>query len=347
MYYLFHGPDEFTMREELARLERTGSYELNQEVFAGSEADLRSIAVACETLPFLSERRLVVVEGLPKRRRVTKVAEAGDQVEEPPTTGARRAAGRGKKTPAGAPDPRAFAQALADYAERLPATTDLVVLADELLDDAHPLVGAAARHGQVRAFVPPRGAQLESWMARRAQALGVRLDREAAQLLANAIGNDLRPLAGELAKLAAYVGQGGAIGEETVRLLSSTAQQTHVFDLTDALARRDRPRALALLHELLDAGESAQGIVALIAHQTRTLLQVRALAEQGQRPPQIAQTMGLAPFVVEKSLPLARRFSLAQLEAAHRALLSVDTALKLSKLTPEMALDLMIVEFGR
>jgi DNA polymerase-3 subunit delta len=58
------------------------------------------------------------------------------------------------------------------------------------------------------------------------------------------------------------------------------------------------------------------------------------------------QTAGLAPFVVEKSLALARQFSFAQLESAHRALLSIDTALKLSKMTPQMALDLFVVEFG-
>jgi DNA polymerase-3 subunit delta len=133
---------------------------------------------------------------------------------------------------------------------------------------------------------------------------------------------------------------------EDVRALTPASRQARAFDLTDALAQRDRQRALALLHELLASGESPLGLVALTAYQTRTLMQVKALAERGLRPQQIASTAGMSPFVVEKSLALARRFSFGQLESAHRALLEIDTGLKRSRMTPEMALDLLVVEFG-
>jgi DNA polymerase-3 subunit delta len=374
MFYLFHGPDEFTMREELARLRREGDFALSEDLFAGAETDVRAITIACDTLPFLSERRLVVVEGQPKRRRAVRDddlaadrdaddrgggegTDAPGSAAEPSVAPTAGAAGRGRKgtskgtskdkgrKPSG-PDPRAWSQELVEYVARLPETTILVLLVDELLESAHPLVAAAERHGRARAFVAPKGAQLESWLVRRAQARGARLAVEAARLLAGT-GVELRPLAHEIDKLTTYAGPGGEIGAAEVRLLSPTGHQARVFDLTDALARRDRGRALALLHELLDAGESPLGIVALTAHQTRALIQVKALAAGGMRSFQIAQTAGLAPFVVEKSLPLARQFSQGQLEEAHRGLLRIDTALKLSKLTPEMALDLFVVEFGR
>lgn len=360
MFYLYHGSDEFSMREELARLRDTGGFELNVDVFVGGEAELAAILATCDTLPFLSERRLVVVDGLPKRRRGTKAGEqdddGGDGASEaaPKKAGAASAAddgtrqtgGKGKKARASGPDPKVFAQGLADYAARVPESTVLVVLVDELLEAGHPLLKAAQTRGQARAFTAPKGPQLDAWMTRRAQALGTRLAPEAARLLASLAGADLRVLASEIEKLATYVGRGGQIGAAEVRLLTPATQQARVFDLTDALARRDRPRALALLHELLAAGESPLGIVALTAHQTRSLMQVKTLAEAGMRAPQIAQVAGMAPFVVDKSLPLARQFTFAQLEAAHHALLDVDTALKLSKTTPEMALDLFVVGFG-
>jgi DNA polymerase-3 subunit delta len=357
MFYLFHGTDEFSMREELARLRDAGGFELNVDVFAGGEAELATIRATCDTLPFLSERRLVVVDGLPKRRRGTKASEQdedggdGEAAEKARAAsaadeGTRGAAGKGKKPRASGPDPKAFAQGLADHAAHLPESTVLVVLVDELLEAGHPLLKAAQAHGQARTFVAPKGPQLETWMTRRAQALGKRLAPEAARLLASYVGADLRVLASEIEKLATYVGPGEQIGVAEVRLLTPATQQARVFDLTDALARRDRARALALLHELLEAGESPLGIVAMAAHQTRSLMQVKALAEAGMRGPQIAQVAGMAPFVVDKSLPLVRQFTFAQLEAAHRALLDIDTALKLSKTTPEMALDLFVVGFG-
>jgi DNA polymerase-3 subunit delta len=354
MFFLLHGPDEFSAREELARLRQTEDFGYSQDTFAGADGQLDSILATCDTLPFLSERRLVVVEGLPKRKRASKAgeggeaAEVGDSPAPPEAIAPAKIGGKGKKAKAASgADPRAFAQGLAAHVSKLPESTVLVVLVDELLEATNPLVQAAQKNGTARAFTPPKGAQLEDWLAKRASVSGARLMPHAARLLASEVGDNLRLLASEIEKLSTYVGQGGTIRVDEVRLLSPSSRQARVFDLTDALARRDHSRALALLHELLAAGESPLGIVAMTAYQTRTLMQVKSLAERGLRPPQIAQTAGMAPFVVDKTLPLARQFSFAQLEAAHRTLLDVDRALKSSRMTPEMALDLLVVEFGK
>jgi DNA polymerase-3 subunit delta len=351
MFYLFHGKDEFTMREELARLRAAGGFEHNQDTFAGEDADLAGITVTCSTLPFLSAQRLVVVEGLPKRRRAGKSADVdrGDEPNAPraeaePAPATRPRAKRGGAT---ALDATAFAQGLADLAPRLPETTMLVVLVDDEVEAASPLAQAATRHGTVRHFPELKGSQVESWLLRRAQTLGVRLAPDAAHTLAASAGPQLRPLANELDKLATYVGAQGAITAQDVQLLSAATQPANRFELADALARKDRTRALALVHDQLEAGESALAIIGQIAYQTRSLIQVKALSERGMRGGQIAQTVGMSPYIVEKSVALARQFTFAQLVATHRALLEMDSALKLSKLTPEMALDLLVVEFGR
>ena len=166
-------------------------------------------------------------------------------------------------------------------------------------------------------------------------------------MLVESLGDDLRMLASEIDNLGTYVGEGGEISADDVRALTPVARQSKVFDLTDALARRDTSTALALLHELLANGESPLGIVALTAFQTRSLMQVKLLSDRGMPAYQIASAAGIAPFVVEKSLRLARRFTFAQLEAAHRTLLEIDTSLKRSRMTPELALDLLVLEFGK
>lgn len=350
MFLLFHGPDEFAAREELARVRQAHDFSHNVDTFAGADGDLSAILTTCDTVPFLSEQRLVVVDGLPKRRRAAKGEADGEgEADGGGDATAAKAVGKGKgkkgKT-AGGPDPKAFAQGLADYVPHLPEATVLVVLVDEPLEPGHPLVQAAQRHGRARIFTPPKGERLDEWLMKRAGGAGVRLAPDAARLLAAEVGENPRLLAAEVDKLATYAGAGGTITAKDVHALTPAAHTARVFDLTDALARRDRTRALTLLHELLAAGESPFGIIALTAFQTRALLQVKTLAERGLRPHQIAQSAGMAPYVVEKSLPLARQFTFAQLEAAHRALLDVDTTLKHSRMTPELALDLLVVEFG-
>jgi DNA polymerase-3 subunit delta len=206
---------------------------------------------------------------------------------------------------------------------------------------------AARRHGKSHVFTKPSGTQLDDWVIRRARTQKRRVTPEAARMLVESLGDNLRMLAGEIDKLGTYVGEGREIGAEDVRALTPIARQSKVFDLTDALGRRDTATALALLHELLAQGESPLGIVALTAFQTRALMQVRLLSDRGMPAHQIAATAGLAPFVVDKSLRLARRFTFAELETAHRTLLEIDTALKRSRMTPELALDLLVLEFGK
>src|SRR2546429_2949946 len=69
MFYLLHGDDEFTIREQVKKIRQQGNFEYNQDTYNGAEIDLGTITATCDTLPFLTDQRLVVVEGLPKKRR--------------------------------------------------------------------------------------------------------------------------------------------------------------------------------------------------------------------------------------------------------------------------------------
>ena len=354
MFILLSGEDEFSAHEELERIRASGDFGYNQDLFAGEDADLTAIRATCDTMPFLAEKRLVVLEGLPKPKRGKGGETEGDenadaQAAEPETPATPATKGkRGKKgVPTTTLGPQAFAKGLAEYVSRLPEMTLLVAFVPEKLKADHPLMQAARSHGKSLTFTKPGGVQLNEWVARRARAQGHRIAPEAARTLVESLGDDLRMLAGEIDKLGTYVGAGAEIRLEDIEALTPVSRQARVFDLTDALARRDTATALRLLHELLANGESPLGIVALTAFQTRALMQVKLLTERGMGAYQIASTAGLAPFVVEKSLPLARHFSFAQLETAHRALLEIDIALKRSRMTPELALDLLVLEFGK
>ena len=69
MFYLIHGDDEFTSREQLKTLRQKDTFGYNQDIYNGVDADLKKIIITINTLPFLSEQRLVVIDGLPKKRR--------------------------------------------------------------------------------------------------------------------------------------------------------------------------------------------------------------------------------------------------------------------------------------
>src|SRR6266566_1127233 len=338
MFYLLHGNDEFTCREHLKKLSQQGNFEYNQDTYSGGEVDLMTIIATCNTFPFLSDQRLVILEGLPKRRR----GEDSRETKQTPDKSSKPK--KGKKGSKNRSETRAgFEKSLAEYIAQLPETTVLIVLVDEELTSSSPLLKAAEEHGKVIQCTLPKGAALETWISKRAVSLGVKITPEAASMLANFIGNQLRLLANELDKLATYVGPGSTISTEDVRQLSAPVQEARIFDLTDALAQRNRKQALNLLHDLLADGEPPLKLISTITSQVRSLLLVKELADDGLRLSQIVSATGMAPFVAEKALRQIGKFSPAQLEGAYRQLLATDAALKRSRLTPDMALDLLVV----
>ena len=339
MFYLLHGNDEFTNREHLKQLQQQGNFAYNQNTYNGAEVDLATITTTCNTLPFLSEQRLVVVEGLPKRSRGEGARTLpGEQVSLK-----KKSKKAGKSSVSGR---AGFEKALTEYVPLLPDSTVLIVLVDELLDANSPLLKAAQMHGEVIQSILPKGAALESWISKRARGIGITISPQAATLLANFIGSQLRLLANELDKLATYVGESKTITADDVRKLSAQVQEARIFDLTDALAQRNRKQALDILHELLVGGEPPLMLISTITSQVRSLLLVKELAQKGMRAAQIASTTGIAPFVAEKALRQVGKFSVSKLENAYRQLLATDAALKRSRMTPEMALDLLVVDFG-
>lgn len=356
MFLVYYGTDEYAAREELDRLRASGEFDINQDVFTGDEADPARIRVICDTLPFLSERRLVVVLGLPKRKAGASRDDAdegangeaaGDEADEAEDAAPVAKSKSGKKL-----DARALVKALLDYAPKLPETATLVVVAMQDPQDRKPsatintLVEGAKKYGHARQFIIPGADQLTRWLAQRAKAHDAAITPEAARALVEAVGENPRALESELEKLSVYAGKGATIEAGAVKALTPDLRQSRGFDLTDALARRQRSRALALMHEFLADGQQPLYILGIIASQTRALLQVKALSDRGMRAGEIAQTAGMAPFQVEKTLPLTRQFTFAQLEAAHHAALAADIAIKNSRMTAEMALDMLLLQFG-
>jgi DNA polymerase III subunit delta len=343
MFYLVYGTDEFTCREHVKKLRQQGDFGYNRDTYTGGETPLATIIATCDTFPFLTEQRLVVIEGLPKKRKGDDSSAGGDaaQLDRPEKLK------KSKKSSKNSTESRSgFEKALAEYVARLPDTTVLIMLVDEELTASNPLLKAAQERGKVSLCSLPKGAALETWIAKRARDTGVKITSEAVTLLANYIGNQLRLLANELDKLAMYAGERGIIEAGDVHKLSPQVQEARIFDLTDALAQRNRTQALDLLHDLLADGEPPLRLISTVTSQVRSLLLVKELAGEGMRAQQIAATTGMAPFVAEKALRQVGKFQVAQLEGAYRQLLATDAALKRSRMTPEMALDLLVVNFG-
>jgi DNA polymerase-3 subunit delta len=328
-FYILHGEDELASSEALkSLLARVGPPELaalNTTIFDGPLLTMTELKNACDTIPFMSQRRLVVVHGLLNQLAATQKDRKSDQ-----DNGGKR-----------------FLEELADYLPRLPETTRLVIVEPSLLPENHPILRQAKsdRFGYVRAFPPPKDPI--RWARRRAAEKGGELSPQAALALVQAVGDDQRLLDQEIEKLIAYTNGERPVDSHDVSLLVPYAQEAVIFDAVDALGQRDGVKAAELIHNLLDHGNDPLYLFAMIVRQFRLLIQIKELANEGLDPGSISKTIKLHPFPTRKLYAQARRFNLNQLERVHRHLLESDVAIKTGRLNAIVALDLLIVSLAR
>ncbi len=325
MFYVFHGEDEYSQREELdemkARLGDESVVGLNMTVLDGRSLSLDELRTTCDTLPFLSDHRLVIVEGLLARYEPRSgAAETGKQRNDPLEAGLRA------------------------YLPTMPETAQLVFVDRVALGERNPLLKMAKElGGKIHEFKPVPGTQLSKWISERVHAEGGTISSQAAETLGAFVGSNLRQLAQEVDKLVTYAGK-KPIEDSDVHLLVADAREMKVWDLTDALSLRQRDQAVGVLHQLLDDGEQPPVLMAVITRQFRSLMMVKELADARQSPDEIARQLHMHPFVAQKSANAARNFTLDRLDAIYRHLLKADLAVKTGQLAPALALDLLVIE---
>jgi DNA polymerase-3 subunit delta len=100
------------------------------------------------------------------------------------------------------------------------------------------------------------------------------------------------------------------------------------------------------LHRLLDLGENALGLLAMIVRQFRLMIQVKYLQEKNVPAPEIPKALGQHPFVMEKIGQQARNFTMEQLERIYSHLLDLDVGIKTGEVGDVLALDLLVAELA-
>ena len=223
--------------------------------------------------------------------------------------------------------------ALADYLEDPNPAATVVMVVDKPDARLRFFKKVKAAGAEVEAKTP-KGAALTKWLVERFEERGVSINQEAARLIIERAGQELPALLGEAEKLSLYLGQGGRVTPELVRELVSLTPDANVFELGEALGRRDFKTALAVLLELL-ATEHHLPVLAMMVRHFRIMLQIKtrqASRGQSRLGADQASELGLHPFVLEKTQSQAASWSweelssaLAALENAHRALVTTST----------------------
>lgn len=191
------------------------------------------------------------------------------------------------------------------------------------------------------------------WIASEAKRSEVQFDSDAARELVDALGADMMLIASEFEKLLLYTGQKRHISLGDVETMVLAAKQRSLYELTDAISAKDKPRALALLHGLLNASdggeESAIGHLYMLA---RTFRQMLIILEKNVRDSRaiwqaLWQGFRMPPFAADDLIRQARRYkSRRELTRALRLIARADLELRSQPPDKRLVLERLVMELA-
>ena len=332
--YLFLAPDEFLLGQRLGQLKQAlGDAEmasLNLAELEGARSKSSDILYHAGALPFLAERRLIIVRGylahLESRLGTAKAPNRTAQAEA-----------------------RQILEGLAD-----PAISNDLVFIEDKLDKRRAiwrgLDGLAgleklSKDGllAVEELNTPDARALPAWIANTARQDGIEIDGRAVQMLAIYVGADLRRLTLELDKLRAYAAGRSITTNDVQRLVSDTSEAL-IWDLTDAIGQRDGRKAMRALYALRRNDANPFYLLTMITRQYRIMIKVKdETGRASGNEYDIAGRVGERPFPVKKAMAQSRNYALPQLEGILDRLLSSDFAMKTGA-DPNTEIDILVAE---
>lgn len=263
---------------------------MNISIFSG-DTPANEIFQANLSLPFLGEKRLVIVQNF--------FSEADDE----------------DKT------------AMADMIEQIPDFSIFVFAEKNGIDRRISLYKKIQKFGKLTVFETISGGKLLGWIQSQIEDRGGQIEKDAVITLAELLPADLHRLGHEIDKLINFA-KGRAITKKDIELLVDVELEASIFKLTDGIGQKNQKVSLNTLHQLIDTGEELHRILYMIMRQFRIILCVKDLLGQGLTKDAIASALHEHPFVVSNTMSQSRNFSMEQLRKAYDLLIDMDTRIK-------------------
>ncbi len=321
-----HGHEEFLVnwaeRYVKGKLVDKAAEALDCSVFS-EDLDVYAIIAACETLPILSKRKLVIVHGTDVFTQTPKDMKA-DGV-----------------------------QTLADYLKDVPETT-LLLFTCEKVNKTKQLYKNAAKTGIVYDFCPLDRGTLCGWIAKQLQALGKNASSadigayaDECGYLNKDAGYTLYNVKNDVAKAAAFT-DAKTVTLRDFRACMQGEADTDAFAILDAAFAGRKGKALTILRSSVDAEQASKqdGVVlrflGLLCSQLELMVEARERGGQGGDPYRVAQAMGANPYRVRKAMDAGIEKTLAELKRSLLSAYDIEKDFKSGQLDAYLALELFI-----
>lgn len=281
---------------------------MNYHYFEGNKINAVELLDLGDTMPFFSERRVIVIEN----------------------------SGWLKKAPEDI-DKRLAA---------LPDTTYIIFVENEV-DKRNRLYKWIVKNGYVSEMKTPAGSMLVKWVDKQCKAEEKHMEKETIKYLVTHMGSDMFLLRNELDKLFAYSGDRVDITLEDVQEVCISQAVDKLYKMIDAIGEKNQETALLLYHDLLVLREPAMRILFNLTNHFKSLMELSVMPDKGYQYKEIASLCGIPEFNVKKNKQQAGKYTYEELRDMVELCQMTDQNIKTGRVQDIVGVELLIVEFSK
>ena len=350
--YVFCGLDEDIIKDSIKliinKVVNKDFLDFNYMQFDGGTVDSETIINNCETLPFMSEKKVVVVyrasflgEGKTKKSdKVSKGSEENIESENPSEEGENNESQVIEDIKLS----KDTYKDISEYTKNLP--NHCVLILYYIFNNKREKISGKIRKLDKKICIVSAGKPRRDSIEKKAKQLfeerGKDIDTACLKLFCREIENKLNIIANEVEKLCSYT-MGRKITKEDIMIMLPAETDNDIFDFVDALGDKNVERAIDILNELTYKGQKIPVILRMVERQFSLLFKLRVGSENGKSKEALASEFKLHPYVCGKMIDQTRKFTLASLKKALELCLNAEEVLKSASINPMIEMELLIV----
>lgn len=278
--YIFKGDEKYLKKEAVENFKKAllekESEAFNFNVYDAGKCDLKEVVNTLRSVPFISGKRLVVLR------------DAAASIDEK--------------------------NILVEYAKNPSRNSCLIIdISKEGLNS--DFYGNIRRYAEEISFTPPKGGRLILWIQKEIKKRGKSISNDAAVLLSEIKTDDQDGLVNEVEKLVSYIGKRSMVSMGDVEVITGGSVSQTIFELVDALSKKDAKAALIISNKLLKAGKAVPEFLGMIGWQIRKIKRVKD----------------------------RRVFTKKEADSAIEYLFEADREIKTGRIKPQDALEMLII----
>jgi DNA polymerase III, delta subunit len=316
--YVFCGIDENLIKESINSIINKvldkNFIDLNLIKFDGAKVEIDSIINACETLPFMSDKKVVFIY------RVAFLGEKEDRESK-------------KKF-----------EEFRKYIENVPEHTILIlyyVFEDDREKPSDQIKKIEKKCCVVKAD-KLKGEKLLKKVKELFNKKGKEIGRIELKFFCENVENNMDIIENEVDKIINYC-DNKEITKDSIQKMLPIKNDNDIFDLVDFLSQKRPEKSIDILNELLYRGENILGILFMVQRQFKLLLNVKIGLEDGKNKDLIIKELRLHPYIGEKLINQSKKFSLGQLSRCLELSLNTEKVLKSSQLDKKTEMELLLI----